>query len=232
MATTKYQPAGASAFVDPTSPYVAVAYSTGGYGTYTFYFKQYNFNYVFSHWKLEVTWGSSSAHELIDLVQAELNLLDGSTDEEITFTGQPYQSDDPNASKYAYCNIKATAVFKLKQTYLITTVANPQNVGCKVKAGSDSARETTSSVTVTQGTSVEITATPNTDPQYIFVGWYENGSRRTWSKSFTVTADANHTYTAKFHLATNRLINRYSIATPVTLVYDDITGSNKLVADY
>lgn len=65
---------------------------------------------------------------------------------------------------------------------------------------------------------------------YFFVGWFESNSKVSTESvySFTVTGDRD--LVAHFHLATNLLINSYSISSPVTLVYSSDTGL--LVADY
>ena len=87
---------------------------------------------------------------------------------------------------YMESNI-VTRTINITPVYTVALVTNPTNGGTTTGVG-----------TFDPGTSVTVTATPNTG--YIFVNWTEGGTEVSTSTSYTFTIDSSRTLTANFAL--------------------------------
>ena len=120
--------------------------------------------------------------------------------------------------------LTVTAVFEARTSYTITASASPTGDGT-VKVG-NSAAGATSSETAFYGDQVTVVATPAQGCR--FVGWSDGGAQTHTVTQYASTIDL----TAYFHRYTHLLVNSSNFTTPVQLVYDDVDGTDLLVADY
>lgn len=117
-----------------------------------------------------------------------------------------------------YTLVSLTAYFRQTVTqYTITVSASPAAGGVVSGGG-----------TYNAGSTCTVYATPNQG--YIFVGWWESGTRVSGLYNYSFTVTGNRTLVAHFHAPTNLLVNSFNKSSPVQLCYDPTTG--KLVADF
>ena len=103
----------------------------------------------------------------------------------MAMSGYQYRCIVTSASGVSVISAPATLTVNAKQTYTISANADPVGAGTVSGGGN-----------YTAGTSVTLTATPNSG--YRFVGWVEDGTTVSTNPSYIFNADKNRSLTALF----------------------------------
>lgn len=103
----------------------------------------------------------------------------------MAMSGYQYRCIVTSASGVSVISAPATLTVNAKQTYTISANADPVGAGTVSGGGN-----------YTAGTSVTLTATPNSG--YRFVGWVEDGTTVSTNTSYIFNADKNRSLTALF----------------------------------